>query len=489
MQLTILYTDTLEMRQKPSYAPGFNPSWKLYQLHHVCLRGGGDGIYAGMAGIPQQTQPHTESQLTIEEWNDYIGSRFNSPLSAFIMDESHFNNKKPPIRFLNSTLFANCTRQSTASFNPSHLLVSVGYLRELSSCLTRNLGRSRVFKNDVQLPFKQFFMHQCPSPEKSNWQWGRTMMELVYNELAVAYMVKKNSTMIFRRGKEASDTEVLCFDDLYLSSRQGHWIEGMETSIKFRQDVALKIGEPVAALELSERDLEFSSATMHQSYCTLGEEKPTSAKIKLFQRTESASPRTIVNINDVVTLLQKYTSIPVEVMTTTEKMSMKEQIKLFNSYDILITTHGSHMANGIFTMHPYTKAVVEIVPYVYDNIFFRSYVQDLGFSEYIISSGHLTPTPTVASGNKTFCAFLKFSDFTTRQCKLTQISNPPRVSQNWYNCAAAYHSRSCNTFVNLTILESHLNTLIYDSLCKNMNAGKGSKSIVDWSAMSRVRQM
>lgn len=468
------------MRQKPSYAPGFNPSWRLYKFHHVCLRGGGDGIYAGMEGIPQQTQPHTESQLTIEEWNDFIGSRFNSPLSAFIMDESHFNRKKPPIRFLNTTLFANCNRQSTASFNPSHLLVSVGYLLELSSCLTRNFGRSRVFKNDVQLPFKQFFMHQCPSPDKSNWQWGRTMMELIYNELSAAYVVKKNSTMIFRRGKDAPDTEILCFDDLYLSARQGHWIEGVETAIQFRHDVALKIGEPEAALELSERNLEFSSATMYQAYCTIGQAKPTSAKIKVFQRTESPSPRTIVNINDVVALLQKYTSIPVEVVTATEKMSMKEQIKLFNSYDILVTTHGSHLVNGIFTMHPYTKAVVEIVPYVYDNIFFRNYAQDLGFAEYIISSGHLTPTPVVASGNKTFCAFLKYSDFTTRQCKVTHISNPPKVSQDWYTCAAAYHSRACNTFVNLTTLEGHLKALISVSLCQNSDTG--SKSILDWSA-------
>ena len=385
-----------------------------------------------------------------------------------MMDESHFDRSKPPIRFPNSTLFANCNRQSTASYNPSHLLQSVGYLLELSTCMTQNLGRRRVFKFDFIQPFRQFFMHQCPSPDKSNWQWGRTMMEIIYNQLSTAYMVKKNSTMIFRRGKDSPESEILCFDDLYMSSRQGHWIEGVDNVIKLRRDIALKIGEPEAALEISERSLDFSSSTMYQSYCTIGQEKPTNARIKLFQRTESPTPRSIVNIDEVVKLIQKYTTIPVEIVTTTEKTSMKEQIKLFNSFDILVTTHGSHLTNGVFTMHPHTKAVLEIVPYVYDNIFFRNYANDLGFAEYIISSGHLTPPPVTSpgSGNKTFCAFLKYSDFDSRQCKLSHISNPPKISQDWYTCAAAYHSRSCNTFVNTTILDGHLNKLIRDSLCK-----------------------
>ena len=42
---------------------------------------------------------------------------------------------------------------------------------------------------------------------------------------------------------------------------------------------------------------------------------------------------------------------------------------------------------GLFTVHPYTKAVVELVPYAYDSIYYKNYVSDLGFADYIVSTG------------------------------------------------------------------------------------------------------
>ena len=42
-----------------SYAKGFNPSWSLYRFHHVCVRGGSDGLYAGMEGVQLQSMTTT----------------------------------------------------------------------------------------------------------------------------------------------------------------------------------------------------------------------------------------------------------------------------------------------------------------------------------------------------------------------------------------------------------------------------------------------
>jgi capsular polysaccharide biosynthesis protein len=166
---------------------------------------------------------------------------------------------------------------------------------------------------------------------------------------------------------------------------------------------------------------------MYQTFCTPNFPKPTNAKIKLYQRTENLFPRTIVNIQEVVDLLQTFTSFPVEVVTTTEKMTIQEQIRIFNNFDILVTTHGSHLTNGLFTMHSYSKAIIEMVPFLYDNIFYKNYLNDLSFAEYVVSTGHLTPYPINNGGNKTgFCGFLKYSDFQTRNCKLSEVSNPPR---------------------------------------------------------------
>lgn len=313
--------------KKAQYAPGFHASWSLYHFHHVCIRGGTDGIYTGIQGVPPITQPSSEFSLTSDEWNEFIGSRFNSPMSAFTLDEAHFNIATPPTIYHNSTLYANCNRQHSMSFNPSHFMMNIGYLYEMGNCILKNLGRARVFKYDIQLPFKQLVMHQCPDPEKSRWHWGQTAMDVINEKLEEAFVIKKNHSITFRIGKESTDKQILCFDDIYLSARSSHWLEGYENSIGFRRAVAEKTGEPVDALKISERYLDFRSNSMYQSYCTPGSTKPTSAKIKLFQRTENLYPRTIVNANDVIALLQSFTTQPVEIITTTEKMTIAEQAR------------------------------------------------------------------------------------------------------------------------------------------------------------------
>ena len=83
--------------------------------------------------------------------------------------------------------------------------------------------------------------------------------------------------------------------------------------------------------------------------------KPTNARIKIFQRTETSAPRSFVNLEEVKTFLQQYTTVPISVVTTTEKQKIQEQIRLFNSFDILLTVHGSHLTNGVYMMKPHTK--------------------------------------------------------------------------------------------------------------------------------------
>ena len=175
------HADRLGLVKK--YAEGFNPSWSVYRFHHVCLRGGSDGLYIGMSGVAEITQPHSEYSMTVEEWNEFIGSRFSSPISAAALDDSHFNASNPPTLYHNSTLFTNCNRQHSLAFNPSHLMMSVGWLYEYAECTLKNFGRQRIFKHDFKLPFKQFMLHQCPDPSKSYWQWGQHVLQVVEDRL------------------------------------------------------------------------------------------------------------------------------------------------------------------------------------------------------------------------------------------------------------------------------------------------------------------
>jgi len=258
--------------------------------------------------------------------------------------------------------------------------LKLGFLYELSDCVAKNFGRKKIFKGTLALPFKQVFLHQCPNPYKSNWKWGKFVSEVIYKKMENSMMLKSNYSVMIHRGSESPVDETLCFDDIYFSVRSGHWIQGIENTLAFRRDTAKLVGEPQEALKIFERPTEITSTSV-QDYCPRSEGKSkTSARIKLYQRTESATPRTIVNLKEVLEILQSFTTVPVEVITTTEKMPIEVQIKIFNSFDILVTTHGSHLANGLFTVHPYTKAVVEIVPFVYETVYYKNFVNDLGQS-------------------------------------------------------------------------------------------------------------
>ena len=59
-------------------------------------------------------------------------------------------------------------------------------------------------------------------------------------------------------------------------------------------------------------------------------------------------------------MVQEYTTIPVEIITANETTTLAEQIRSFNSFDILITSHGSHLTNGMFLTNPHAKAIIEL---------------------------------------------------------------------------------------------------------------------------------
>ena len=108
--------------------------------------------------------------------------------------------------------------------------------------------------------------------------------------------------------------------------------------------------------------------------------------------------RRFLNLPDVVRLAQTYTDVPVKVVTVNETTSVPEQIRMFNQFDVLITSHGSHLANGIFTAFPENKAVIEINPWSFDSVFYGNFNHWLGYSDYIMSNGHTTPgnTPEIS---------------------------------------------------------------------------------------------
>ena len=61
------------------------------------------------------------------------------------------------------------------------------------------------------------------------------------------------------------------------------------------------------------------------------------------------------------------------------------------------------------------QAVIEIVPYAFDKVFYSNYIPALGFAHYIISTGHLTPSQRNTGGDR--CVFKSANTFDELSCK------------------------------------------------------------------------
>ena len=157
--------------------------------------------------------------------------------------------------------------------------------------------------------------------------------------------------------------------------------------------------------------------------------------------------------------------MPVDILTINASSTVEEQIRTFNEFDILITPHGSHLANGIFTMKPNSKAIIEVVPFAFDRVFYSNFNSHLGFANYMLSTGHMTPPQKMTRG--VHCAFNKTNVFRHLNCQKLEHAYPDKVPQTFLECPTQYHTRMCDTFVNTAILRMHLNDLIDKVLCKD----------------------
>jgi len=483
-----------DWKKKRYVVPGYINGWEMFHGHHVCIREGTDGLYFGLVGqenswTSMATATKKNRIVTEEEYHKYAKARGLVPLHPLRL---HYKGIVNVTMRHGSTLLMNCFHQHIKSSNPAHWMMKLGVLYETALCQSGN-NRTNIFDNvNMKLPFNNIQMAQCSLPELSDWRWGKNMWEIIKHRSDLAGMTD-NDTLYDTKGwaklPDIPHDLMTCFDDVYFSARMGLWMQGRANLVSFRRDTYTVSHEP-KEVETNPEKLNLVHGfddgvytKYHMPYCnalnissaanisTAPARNITSARIKIFQRTSTAMLRKFVNLQDVLSLAQEYTTLPVEVITVNESTTVQDQIKLFNSFDVLITAHGSHLANGLFTMFPETKGVVEVVSSVFDSVFYGNYNHWLGFADYIMSSGHLTPgAPAVKSfyfGDS--CPFQTETDFIKHRCNDTlqdqkQFKN--KIQQTWKICHDHLQTRACNTLVNITILRTHLNMLFDQALCR-----------------------
>ena len=106
----------------------YKEDWQLYHLHHVCTKGGYDGVLIGIDGVPNDWHHRSRKNnfiLSPEEWNKR--TELNTKVHPLRVHRLHENDSISDIRYLNgSTLYANCYQQPADSANPAHWMMKLG---------------------------------------------------------------------------------------------------------------------------------------------------------------------------------------------------------------------------------------------------------------------------------------------------------------------------------------------------------------------------
>lgn len=312
----------------------------LFHFNRPCICGNNDGLYL------------SENELrSVTFENEKI---FKSTISPLKVRSSEQSRVKSVIK--GATYFVNCWRQTKSRRNPSHWAMKILSLFYISYKVSRGEWKAPMFD--------QVFFHQCP--ESSSWDWGSLVWNLSTRDWAKYKLVKDSiETMGSFTDERIQDNGdvclegLTCFEQLYLDSKYTRWfVPG--TADMWREPLTRRYDwRPGPGL-----------------------------RVRIFQRSSGENGnRRILNINQVQGFVEKLTGGQPDIITLNESTSAEDQMKLFNDFDVLISSHGSQLTNLIFSSHP--LAVMEVIPCVKD-LAFTLNAQALGHA-YVLSSGHSVP--------------------------------------------------------------------------------------------------
>lgn len=223
-------------------------------------------------------------------------------------------------------------------------------------------GYGNIYALSVNSSFDTVVFLRCPDKKVlNNWPMGNLLYDIIMSK----WIVKKpNLSAIKTHPVSEVGLIYYCFQELYMHSHWGVLLPTKHLADKLRNDILVSMGNDRSATMSFPNH---SCISMHGKKVSQFQERkdlPLPAHVPvgglnkwsrnlviyIFQRHSRTSyhTRKIDNTEEIIMLLQsKFTSVPVLVVTTSPRDSVAEQVKVFNSFDILITPTGSHLANMI----------------------------------------------------------------------------------------------------------------------------------------------
>lgn len=345
------------------------------------------------------------------------------------------------------TFFLNCWRRRPEDTNPAHWLMKIHKLFEISEVLASN----KLAGQPKYLPtFQTMAFQQCASLPKmiteGTWPWGLHVFKAATNSWSERGLWKSlETTEIIELS--ANSNEWMCFEDLFFEVSYGMWFPAKQ----YQHAWQATLSKGLQIHQNQDRNLKSLQGRCSQR----------NLNIYVFQRS-SGSPRAFRNLDNVVKLLESYTNVPIVVVTVNASSSVDEQARLFRSFDLLVTPHGSHIANIIFSARD-TTAIIEVLPVVRD-LAFQHTANDAEFASYVVSTGHL---PILTHGNCSGYSCKKGKDLAEAECHYD------KKSSNYVCPDPDIRSQltSCDMIVDLDILRRSIEKSLA-ILCKTSGAGR-----------------
>eukprot|EP00580_Thalassiosira_gravida_P018058 CAMPEP_0201675988 /NCGR_PEP_ID=MMETSP0494-20130426/40834_1 /ASSEMBLY_ACC=CAM_ASM_000839 /TAXON_ID=420259 /ORGANISM="Thalassiosira gravida, Strain GMp14c1" /LENGTH=388 /DNA_ID=CAMNT_0048158595 /DNA_START=148 /DNA_END=1314 /DNA_ORIENTATION=+ len=286
------------------------------------------------------------------------------------------------VYFAKKMLVMNCWRTSEHNTNPAHMLMGMGNMFVY--------GKSDVNVSSHQSPnngpaFDLLLAHQCSVI--NGWPWGEYVHDLFWRKAVregTIHPSHGNASMFlpFSTGNLSKDDTVVCGEDVYFAPRwtamylANNNIKAIEAWENLIEEELPMGTHPEEAMSVRE------GVVNHTLPCNL-----RSLRIAVFQRNEGSALRSFQNIDKVRTLAKEYTSREVPIITVNSTTPPGRQAALFQSFDILITPHGSHLSNMIFNKRK--SVFIEVACVYYDaapamngKSFAKSWINSYGHKPY-----------------------------------------------------------------------------------------------------------
>lgn len=223
---------------------------ELFHIHHVCTNQGKHNLFIGFEkkgpwiASPNKSSEHGKHRLTflpsftvyiidmtISEWNRIRPDNHPLVISTMPNDGTIQITQQS-----GNTLFANCWNTLSTDYNPSRLLMKLGFFYELATTPNSPLHTSL----SAHVPFQHAYLHQCPDINNHQWTWGQQITTFIKQRLQEANLLTPGAAFRSTGSTQRDLTpslEYTCFDDIFLSDRYGSWVSGVSTNLLFREEL------------------------------------------------------------------------------------------------------------------------------------------------------------------------------------------------------------------------------------------------------------